>query len=160
MAFVTPQSVTDFFAAKPLAKDVFVDETYENIYLNNFQAKALETAKKNTKRLYRVKANTTVNRIYPAGFLYKLIHDANDYNVTNALINEETASIAAQTAVAIGEAFDAALGAAAILATPTQVIEISESVYEIRILTNVDDIEVGILDENEDENFNYTQEFL
>lgn len=160
MAFEIPQAVLDFFDQNPTAKDVFVDyPQYENTYLNNFRAKAIADAKKNGRQLFYVKQTEVSNRIYPTSFLYRLVYDRNSLgNMALAFAAGEGSEPSAQTASAIATAFDTALGLAAILASPTEVVESPTNVFEIRIRT-ASDIEISAQD-GEGAYYQFNQSFL
>lgn len=65
MAFTIPTAIADFFGRYPAAKPVYVlaDNT---AYINHYNQKALEVAKKSGQRLYEVDSATTYQQVYPA----------------------------------------------------------------------------------------------
>lgn len=140
MSFSIPQEVTDFYTQYPNAAPVLVDEDGSNVYLNQFESKAVIVAKQAQKRLYKVTSAGagSETRIYPANFLYSIQQNTTTQDIASVTVDGESANVLTHDASGIASAFDSALQAAGVLHQPTEVTEVSTDLFDIRIVSSAD----------------------
>lgn len=152
-----PSSIDDFYVQYPNALEVFFDEDGANIYLAQFRAAALASAKQNQKRLFQTGNAPFVQRIYPTSFLYSIAYSNDAGDIVNVFTGGESVAPLTMDVAGLSSAIDDVLQAAGILAQSAEVTETNNG-FDIRVISSSD-----IIIELEDEDggtFLLTQNFL